>query len=868
MPKTMTLTDSNYNRGMNSVDDPKALPEGQCVEMINAFPGFPLRLRKGCVGKVILDESEFGVVMDARGKPFYISGQDGFQHVFFWAIYRSGGSKTLRLYDVKIHDDGQYATDAVKYFHDPGAAAGSDIQGVDTVAGVDFAVVGAVIYARVCLVINGLESTWMYAIEYDGAYKARAIPTDEDAPRQTLAPSGSISFEESPQGFFEGNFAYGYSITLVRRVGDTPPDVYVPGLIETPERVETRGSVIRGGAAQDSKARIFLKQDSFVFLQAHGFTHVRIYRTDNLYGGMPGDTPEDFRPFPENIQEQERFIAGAPRKFLMDIPVWDWGRGNLIEDTVSDGALAGEMNLMAADQYTFPPADGFRMCYFKDRLWILGAMGNVFFSEIPGGDGGGDVGFAQIERSKYALWFKPLAYRVELDVEERIPATGIAGHGDDLFFFKANKSYVIISGDPLIAPLRCISDNLGCLYGDTATSAKIHGNDALFFMSNLGPVLVHDGGNVRMFTEFKVAELWPDGEVTRQFGYSGAAEYCTAAFWDDAVWVFYKMPGQASKIFAYSSKEVSGALEIRLAGQFGGETPEHQTILETGSAEIVEIETGHSEAVIAEMGILPDRKQSEFLSIVLSHDNKALAITNVPRLGAVAITDFLGGDRAEDKYTTIDGYIYSDGITFEILSRQIYPGPKEMSISELYSLVVYCKFQDYPFPVNPFKIELMSNRHRTEEDFYSENTRFTSNQLGKPFAGITSGSTFFLSTTEAFGNLVDYAAYLYDEERTRDGVYVYVASNTPDRIHFSVPVGEGFNRVRLIGRPAIRLNVQVAPQAGFIGEYFQYRIKKQIPWDTEFKLYGTELQIIPRPNLDRSESLIGGAEMRNSWEGA
>ena len=825
MPRVTTLKDSNYNRGMNTCDDPKALSDGECVEMINAFPDFPLKLRKGCSGKVILGEGN--VFSNVQGKPFCFGGADNAQHVLFWATRHAPSGRGMELFDAVFSNNGEFLrVETIRYLHN--AAEPISFSAARGVSVTGFVPVGDIIYTRIDIQETIGGTPILIAIEFSGGrYRGRRVPFSTNSFQQTLSQTDALRYAADPLGIFVGNFAYGYSITLVRRVGSAPLDSYVPGVIETPEAVGTRGSIIRDDADSHDKADIYLKQTDFNIAPIWGFTHVRLYRTDNLYSTL---IEKGFN----TDKDRRQFINGAPRKFLMDIPIADWADGVEIKDVITEAAIMGEMNLMAADQYAFPPTGFNKMCYFKDRMFLLGGSGSVYFSEIPGGDGGGSSEFAQVEYNKYALWFKPLHYRIDLDIEERTPATGIIGHGDDLFMFKTNRAYMIISGDPLLSPLRRISDDVGCLYGDSLINAKISEREVLFFVGNLGPMLLHAGGDIRPFTGFKIAEFWPDsnGELVKTSGHFGVAEWCTAAFWDNAIWIFYKIQDQAPKIFLYTSKEeIAGASEIRLASL---------------------------------------ENKYEISSVVVLSNNKAISISDVPSLTSIASVDFLGSEQSEDTLKPMSGDTERARVEFQVLSRKIYPGPKEMSISELYSLVAYCKFRDDPTGKNPFKIGLMSNRYKSEEDFYSEKSKYTSNQLGAsvPVARWGSGNQLVREdggrwTPHSF---TDYVAYIYNKDRPHDGIFVDVRDNDGTTLTLAAVVDEGFGTVSLIGRPITRLNFQVAPRAGFIGEYFQYGIKKAIPYNRDMSWYGVDLQVIPRPNLDISESLIGGNKVANSWE--
>jgi hypothetical protein len=54
MPSGMLpVIDGPITRGMNTVDDPKTLKQGECVRLLNAFPGVPPVPRNGCTGRLL-----------------------------------------------------------------------------------------------------------------------------------------------------------------------------------------------------------------------------------------------------------------------------------------------------------------------------------------------------------------------------------------------------------------------------------------------------------------------------------------------------------------------------------------------------------------------------------------------------------------------------------------------------------------------------------------------------------------------------------------------------------------------------------------------------------------------------------------------
>jgi hypothetical protein len=731
--KMLTAIDSNYRLGMNSLDDPKALRDGECVSLVNALPGYPLKPRRG---------SEFrSVVEDATlvSKPFYMTAKmwSGSVHqwVFFWTRNNSGGYR-LRYVNV----DQPYMR---------GVVDGIDYGALNYVSPYyalpqrfDFQMVGDILYTIVNYAgVSSSSNSFMYAVEVCGSmdFSGRRIPgPDVNATGFDISVTSVIS----STGKFKGDLLLGYSYTLVKRdhQGDARTD-YVPGDMETAESVSSRVAVSSSaGASSTVRLDIDITVKDSTDIARYGFTHIRIYRTRNLAGAYGGSLASD---------DAKLFAAGADKYFLMDIPIpsaFSVGDTFGWDDLVSIEAHLGEMNQLTSFGYTMPPDVGRNLLYFKDRLFMGTDSGQVFFSEIPGGDGGGDVGFAQEAKVKYALWFKPLDYRLDLDIEDGVPITGLASLGDDLYLFKQNKVYAIVGGDPVVAPLRVVSDNVGCPFPNAITKCIIAGQEALFFLSGLGPMLITTGGSVKPFEEFKVKELWPNT------GLEGLArEKCSASFWNNTLWISLEDENLNIKIFGYlSSGEDNGAFEV-----------EH-----------------FYQALVGQL--------------MATTSGRAMSVCNL--YDCITLVDFFGRAASVDSYVDFPGITGDYPLRVGLCSRKLYPGPVERSVSELFRLTAYCRLTDSG---GILVINIDSNRYRTSIQF-------------------DPGSSVFLS------------AYPESAE-------------------------------------TVRQSIDFVPKAGFIGEYFQYDMERQIYDDEPFEFYSVGIECIPRPQLD-VESLVGGGSNQKAWE--
>ena len=636
MAKMIVARDSDYRKGMNSLDDPKALQDGECVELINAFPGYPLRPRKGSVVRARYNSSR------ALSKSFYATIKtplgDTKETVFFWR--QSGNDALLSFVDLSNNNS------PVRY----------DIFN-DGVGGrrFDFFQIGDTVYTLISR--RGASRSWnaeLYAIEWlNDSLALRKIPQGMGNCNVTFG-AHDIYRDPHVSASPDDDFLYGYSWTLVRRTDTAGQStVYVPCDIETIEDVTTRSSALSGKWITDIRFTVTGYNSNF---SDYGLTHVRVYRTRNLF--------QAYEQSAKTVKAKE-FARGADRYFLMDIPIPLTGVH--VMDDVTEEEHLGEMNQLMAFDYTMPPdKDVINALYAKDRLFLGTDKGSVYFSEIPGGDGGGDVGFAQEAKAKYALWFKPTKYRLDLDAEEGLPVTGLALLGDDLYLFKQNKVYSVAGGDPTSAPLRTISDNAGCPFPGAIAKCKVFGEEALFFLSGMGPMLITAGGNIRPFKEFKIKELWPgtgNEEIQK--------DSCSASFWNNTLWLFFEIRGYAKSYGYLSDGETNGAFEVR-----------HPAI------------------------------QHALGKLINTIDGRALSVCN--SLDGVALVDFLGDEQ------------YSDGVNpieISLLSRKIYPGQRERVALELFRLTGYCQFTG---DERPFIVEVRSNRRMASHDFYSDKAVFQS----------------------------------------------------------------------------------------------------------------------------------------------
>jgi hypothetical protein len=531
----------------------------------------------------------------------------------------------------------------------------------------------------------------MHGVYFDGengAFKAYRVPVGLEG---WFTSAGLVRAVTSVTD--SKSWAYGYAFTLVRRPGNAGEKRkdYVPGDMETPERVAFRAACTFAHVpgTYGGYPAITLPTVDASMVEDYGFTHIRVYRTDNLYGTWAEDATE---------KEKIEHCKGGSMFFLCDVPV---GTAT-VSDNIPEGALLGEMNSLSSSNYTFPPTPGITY-YFKGRMYIGDKNGQVYYSEIPGGDGGTDLEGAQMAVNKYALWFRPLYYRLDLAAQEGYKVTGISSINDDLILFSPSDVYMVASGDPANAPLIRIEDKRGCIYPESIAKIKIKGENALFYQSDSAPMVVLSRGYVEEFSPFKIAELYKrtDGELataknSESYGAKAAtdgngAKWCSAAYWDDVLWLFYKLwDSSEEQIYGCLMREdASGAFKIELGSGNGGRVRH----------------------------------------IAATRDNKAYAISEV------FLVSFLVHEGGQDTFT-------DETVNMRVVSRKLTPGPLERNFAELFRIAAYTWFtQKESSDRDEFTLQAYNNRYVSTHEYYGDSGNKWVTGLLPPPAGSSISET-------------------------------------------------------------------------------------------------------------------------------
>lgn len=201
-------------------------------------------------------------------------------------------------------------------------------------------------------------------------------------------------------------------------------------------------------------------------------------------------------------------------------------------------------------------------------------------------------------------------------------------------------------------------------------------------------------------------------------------------------------------------------------------------------------------------------------------------------------------------------------------SRRLYVGPEENSVGEMFDAVAYCQFKDDAENNNDFDITHTSDSERLENvTAYDTGEEVVSNIKGAEIAGTRSNDTTFTRTAGSWtlDALIGWWAFCYVDGAEADGSWLKITDNTATAIVISGTLPASCDRIKLSARPKFRHSIQIVPQEGFWGTFFQYKVVKKIPTDGYFRWSRWEGRAIPRPGID-PEFLAGAGSNDNAWE--
>jgi len=520
-------------RGMNTYEDPDQLEPNECLSLVNAYPGNPPTPIQGSDIQELQNSSDY----EWRPPGVAIKKPSGAYVIILW-VYDSNSS-VYRLLSVPEDTDGT-----------------------------DFTELGVATFGStpVFSLLNARSYIYAFSSIDWATWGGSAIPDnhkvlEEDGATvrdMIIGVAGKVNAAaEASSGSFNSGEHYRYAFQYVRldqaaafTSGATPTGMILSPNQSTndePQRYDThvvpRVIGIHDSTQDEivsittSSQKVTLDlSNSHANAIAQGATHLRVCRS------LDAGTADA--------------AATATTYFLTYLPI---GVGTTsFDDTVTDSALEGQTNQLVTG-YTVPPIGGYSE-FVKDRIHIF-KDGIDYYSEAPGVGGFIDTEAALNKPEAWASLFKPYEYRLDCESIDGQDSTGLARLGNDLYFFKEEKIFALYGGDPTAGAPELISPNIGCSLPYTITKAIIKGmfGNCILFISNEGPMVILEGGRIRAFSEFKIAELWPD-KSSELFGDVRSStegdriwirNNCTAQYLDNTWWVMYTNTDDTHKVFGF-----------------------------------------------------------------------------------------------------------------------------------------------------------------------------------------------------------------------------------------------------------------------------------------------------------------------------
>lgn len=229
MPSGMLpVIDGPITRGMNTVDDPKTLKQGECVRLLNAFPGVPPTPRNGCTGRLLTGTQNYRYI------------PPGISFVYGSNIYA-----VVWVYDTV---SAVYKPIAVNVATGAFTDLGDADFGSATVM-FDFVNIHSCIYAAVSLAMSAWESATNAighkVIESNGIIRDMCIAAAGSAKALSVSGNGGVLI---PADIADSNFVQ-FAFQYVRRndsdaftSGSTPAGMILPagiGANYEPVRMDT-----------------------------------------------------------------------------------------------------------------------------------------------------------------------------------------------------------------------------------------------------------------------------------------------------------------------------------------------------------------------------------------------------------------------------------------------------------------------------------------------------------------------------------------------------------------------------------------------------------------------------------------------------
>jgi hypothetical protein len=204
---------------------------------------------------------------------------------------------------------------------------------------------------------------------------------------------------------------------------------------------------------------------------------------------------------------------------------------------------------------------------------------------------------------------------------------------------------------------------------------------------------------------------------------------------------------------------------------------------------------------------------------------------------------------------------------FTLISRPLSPDLTGRLVSEVLDVDVLSRWREVDATDIDYDITISSDADRhTAVSAYDTGETVLNNQAGAGIAGTRTGDTVFTRTagTWTASSLKGYYVYSYVGTDPFTGTWNRVLSNTTSAVTITGTLHAAANTIKLVDRAAFKTLIQIVPQEGIYGRFFQYRIDKKIPTTGDFKFDGCNIRIL-KTNID-PEFIAGTGAIANGWE--
>lgn len=205
--------------------------------------------------------------------------------------------------------------------------------------------------------------------------------------------------------------------------------------------------------------------------------------------------------------------------------------------------------------------------------------------------------------------------------------------------------------------------------------------------------------------------------------------------------------------------------------------------------------------------------------------------------------------------------------TLTYQSRPLYCGNDHHTVGELYDFISHCKYYDDAESSRDFDVTIDSDSGRLTADVAVDENEEIQTRQGNEHDGTRTSDTVFTVAGAGWtvDQLIGYRVFAWVDGSEQDGEWFVITDNDATTITITGTLPSSCDKVRIVGLSQFRNNIQLVPQQGMYGTFFQLKVEKLVPTDGRFKIRETILQYIPHPNI-APETIVGLGANSNGWD--